>query len=154
MKIRIKYVSNSSSSSFIIKEDLRNQGINCIKLTEEQKRLINGYKNWDQEINLDLDKEYWLTQFISDCYEKYDIVTEKEHIFYQEGQLNETPRNEDFYNEYQGGEFDTSVYLLKKHDESKQMSLNEFVKEYKKTDLPQEFIVKYEDDGIKLIYVW
>lgn len=34
------------------------------------------------------------------------------------------------------------------------MTLNEFVKEYKKTDLPKEFLVKYEEDGIKLKYIW
>lgn len=154
MKIRKGYVSNSSSSSFIVTQDLTNKGISCIKLSEEQKELINGTNIYGDIINLDLDKDYWLTQFLSDCTNLYDTLTEYEHIFYQEGQLNETPRCEDFYNEYQVGEFGDSVYLLKKHDIAKQMSLSKFVKEHKKTEFPQNFIVKYEDDGIKLIYVW
>ena len=34
MKLRNFYVSNSSSSSFIVTKDLTDKGINCIKLTD------------------------------------------------------------------------------------------------------------------------
>lgn len=153
MKIRNNYVSNSSSSSFIVTEDISYLGINCLKLSEEQKELINGFDSFGDVIVLDMNKDYYLTQFISDCTNLYDKLHEVEHIFYQEGQLSEEPRNEDYYNEYQS-EYGMSVYLLKQHDTAKQMTLNQFVKEYKKTDLPKNFIVKYEEDGIKLIFVW
>jgi hypothetical protein len=154
MKIRSNYVSNSSSSSFIIEEDLSSEGINCLKLSQEQKELINGYNSFGDIIKLDIEKDYYLTQFISDCANIYDKVIDIPHIFYQEGQLSEEPRMEDFYNEYQIGEFSESVYILKEHDVPKQMSLNKFYREHKKTELAQDFIVKYESDGIKLIYIW
>ena len=136
MKIRNNYVSNSSSSSFIITEDLTKYGINCIKLTSEQKDLINGWQDWGETIVLDVDKDYYLTQFISDCTNLYDKISEYGKIFYQEGQLNEEPRVEDLYNEYQQT-FGTSVYLLKEHDKAEQMTLDKFVKNHKKTELPQ-----------------
>ena len=155
MKIRSNYVSNSSSSSFIVNKDLSNKGVSCLKLSDEQKKLINGTTIYGQDvIKLNLKKDYWLTQFISDCDKKYDEVYKLKHIFYMEGQLCEQPRDYDFFNEYQVNEFGASVYLLKQHDVSKQMTLNQFVKEYKKTDLPKEFLVKYEPDGIKLVYIW
>ena len=150
----MNYVSNSSSSSFIVTKDLTLKGINCLKLSEEQKKLIDGYKNYDEQISINPEQDYWLTQFISDCSSLYDNIHDVNHVYYQEGQLNETPRNEDFYNEYQISEFGESVFLLKQHDVAKQMSLSKFVTEYKKTELPRQFLVKYEDDGIKLIYVW
>lgn len=154
MKIRTSYVSNSSSSSFIVCKDLSDKGISCLKLNDEQKKLINGTSVYDEVIKLDLSKDFWLTQFIGGCDDKYDIIAEIDHILYQEGQLNETPRNEDFYNEYQNGSFGESVYILKRHDTAKQMNISKFAREHKKMDLPQDFLVKYEEDGIKLIYVW
>ena len=155
MKVRLNYVSNSSSSSFVVLQDLSSKGINCLKLSKEQKELLNGFVPYlgESAIIFDLDREVYLTQYISDCSDKYDSVMEVVHCFYDEGQLNETPRCEDIFNEYQQ-EFGESIYLLKKHDIAKQMSLNQFVKEYKKTEMPKEFLVKYEDDGIKLIYIW
>ena len=153
MKLRNFYVSNSSSSSFIVTKDLTDKGINCIKLTDQQKQLINGFNNWNEIIVFDMSKDYYLTQFISDCTNKYDEIINTEHIFYQQGDLGEEPREEFFYNEYQK-EYGQSVFLLKQHDVAQQTTFNKFVKEYKKADLPQKVLIKYEDDGIKLIYVW
>ena len=152
MKIRNGYISNSSSSSYIVNKDLSQFGISCIKLTKEQMMLIhdNPTNNIINFANYDVD--CYLTQFVySDS--QYEEIKKVEHILYQEGQMNCEPREEDLYNEY-ASEFGYSVYILKQHDIAKKMTLNEFVKEYKKTDLPKQFLIKYEKDGIKLKYIW
>ena len=152
MKIRNGYVSNSSSSSYIINKDLSQFGISCIKLTKEQMMLIHDNPT-DNIINFsNYDVDCYLTQFIYKD-NQYEEIKKVEHVLYQEGQMNCKPREEDLYDEYTF-EFGDSVYILKQHDIAKKMTLNEFVKEYKKTDLPKEFLVKYEEDGIKLKYIW
>ena len=152
MKIRNGYISNSSSSSYIVNKDLSQFGISCIKLTKEQMMLIHDNPT-DNIINFaNYDVDCYLTQFVcSDS--QYEEIKKVEHILYQEGQMNCEPREKDLYNEYDS-EFGYSVYILKQHDMAKKMTLNEFVKEYKRTDLPKEFLVKYEKDGIKLKYIW
>ena len=152
MKIRKGYVSNSSSSSFIVAQDLTDKGIACLKLSQAQKELINGSVIYDEKIWLDVNKDFYLTEFICDDEKKYDIIDGVEHVFYQEGQLCGEPRNPDYCNEYNLGY--NSVYLLKKHDVAKQMTFNQFVNKYRKSDLPKEVIVKFEDDGVKLTYVY
>ena len=153
MKYRNLFVSNSSSSSFIVSEDVSEYGICCMELSKEQIELIEGYPSLDGEIhfNLQSGKKYYLTQFLADCNSRYDKIKELEHVFYNEGELNEEPRCEEYYNEYKTGW--NSVYLLKEHDVAKQMSFNKFINEYRKSYLPREVIVKYENDGVKLIYV-
>ena len=47
MKIRNGYVSNSSSSSYIVNKDLSQFGIACIKLTKEQMILIHDNPTGD-----------------------------------------------------------------------------------------------------------
>lgn len=152
MKIRSGYVSNSSSSSFLVTEDLTDKGITCLKLSQIQKERINGSTIYDEKINISTDKDIYLTEFIGDCHEdKYEVIEGVEHILYQEGDLGESPRCEEYCNEYRMG--DTSVYLLKEHDNARQMLFSQFAKEYKKMQMPYEVIVRYEKDGVKLLYV-
>lgn len=153
MKIRSNYVSNSSSSSFIVSQDLTDKGIACIKLSKEQLELINGFETINGKICFDLTKDFYLTQFISDCEdEKYNIINNIEHVVYMSGSLGEEPYDEDYFNEYitKNG---YSVYLDKQHDTAKQMTFNKFATEYKKSGLPKTVIVKYQEDGIFLKYV-
>ena len=147
MKLRTCYVSNSSTSSFIIGVDLSSKGVSCLKLNDEQKRLLqaDGFLK-----GKDLSKDYYLTEFVySDSH--YDAIQAVEHEEYQEGQLNGEPRWEEMYNEYSKGY--QSVYLRRDHDNAKQMTISQFVKAYKKAGLPQDVIVRYEADGVKLLYI-
>lgn len=153
MKYRLGFVSNSSSSSFIVNKDLTDIGISCLKLTEAQINRLRGYESLDGVINIRDDvKNLWLTQYISDCSQVYDEIDKVEHLMYDEGCLNEEPREERLFNEYQTE--GNSVYLLKCHDDSEQMSINQFIKRYKKDNLPQDVIVTFESDGVCLKYVW
>lgn len=152
MKIRKGYVSNSSSSSFLVTQDLTDKGVTCLKLSQVQKDRINGSIIYDEKVWLDTTKDFYLTEFISDGWEdKYKVIEGVEHILYQEGDLGESPRCEEYCNEYRVG--NTSVYLLKEHDNARQMLFTQFAKEYKKMQLPYEVIVRYEKDGVKLLYV-
>ena len=70
MKIRSNYVSNSSSSSFIVTKDLNNKGISCLKLNEKQLELLRGWKCWEEDkesFEPKENQEYYLTEYISDC---------------------------------------------------------------------------------------
>ena len=148
MKIRSNYVSNSSSSSFIITKDLTDKGICCLKLTTAQKERLNGSKIYDETISLDPNKDFWLTEFIYDGDDrKWDVIENGgEHIIYSEGQMCGEPYEESDFNEYQING-DISVYIRKEHDEIKQMKFTEFAKEFKKlygSDV--EVLVEYTDD--------
>lgn len=150
MKIRLCYVSNSSSCSWIVRQDLTQMGINCLKLNIEQKKKLfdSGYIKKE-----DIESDLYLTQYISECSSKYSIINNIDHIEYEEGQLNETPRWEELYNEYQVNGWDNSVYLAKQHDNAKQMTLKQFIKYYKDSNLPKQFIVDHTDDGFTFKYI-
>ena len=132
MKIRTNYVSNSSSCSWIVKKDLSEFGIGCIKLTIEQLNLIKGYPDWDNNMfDFDENKEYWLTEFISDCYEhKYEVAKDNSVFHYDEGG-HYGPYDEDCYNEYTADD-GSSVWIRKEHDVAKEMTINKFANSIKK----------------------
>ena len=152
MKIRNGYVSNSSSSSYIVDTDLNNKGIACLELTEQQKKLINGFKSFiDETIEIDVNKPYYLTEYIYGD-KQYDEIKKVKHMFYDQGELNGSPRNEEYYNEYQ---YDfTSVYLRKEHDIAKQMSFNKFVQQFKKDFGNIDIRVKYQGNNIILTRIF
>ena len=156
MKIRNGYVSNSSSSSFLVSEDLTSKGIACLKLTRAQKELLNGalIQGGETRIGVDVNKDLYLTEFVSDCDDrKWDIVTSVEHMLYESGQICGEPYAEEYFNEYQI-DGDTSVYLRKEHDEAVQMEFGKFVKEFKKTyDIKTNVIVKYKEDNCIILKI-
>lgn len=155
MKVRLNYVSNSSSTSFLVSEDLTSKGIACIKLTRAQKELLNGslINGKEERIGVDVNKDLYLTEFVSDCDDKkWDIVTSVEHMVYESGSLGGEPFSEEYYNEYQI-DGDRSVYLRKEHDEAKQMKFSKFAKEFKKAHSDIDVIVKYDEKGIHLTLV-
>ena len=74
MKIRTNYVSNSSSSSYIVPSNLTDKGVACIKLSKEQ--IDNLSKTLEQEElkMLCSFQEYWLTRPIK-AYEDDEIYS-------------------------------------------------------------------------------
>ena len=130
MKIRNSYVSNSSSCSFIVKKDLSEFGISCLKLTVEQLKRIDGITNWNNEVfKFEEGMDYYLTEFISDSNDnKYDIAKENKIFEYDDGGHG-GPYDEDYYNEYEVGW--NSVWLRKEHDTAKEMKIKDFIKTFK-----------------------
>lgn len=154
MKVRTNYVSNSSSSSFIVKKDLSNIGVDCMKLTEEQLDLLAGYKKWeddDEVFNPEKNQEYYLTQYISDCSDNWEKVKEMDGTFEYSNGGHGGPYDEEMFNEYQNS-FD-SIWLRKEHDVAKEMSFGEFIKEFLELYGNEDVIVKYEGNSIILTRV-
>ena len=155
MKVRCGYVSNSSSSSFIVKEDVSKKGVSCIKLSEEQLELLDGYKMWEDDEDVfhpEKNQDYYLTEYISDCDDKYtDIKNDSGYSFEYSSGGHWGPYDEDEFNEYSTGF--TSVWLYKFHDTAKQMSLNKFVKKFKEDYAGCDVIVKHDKDKIILTIV-
>lgn len=148
MKFRSNFVSNSSSSSFIVCKDLNDKGIRCLKLSRAQKEKINGSKIYDETIELDLNKDFWITEFIYDGdNKKWDIIENNgEYLIYSEGQMSGEPYTEEYFNEYPI-DGDTSVFIRKEHDEVKQMSFNKFAKTFKENFGSSEVLVEYTNEN-------
>lgn len=158
MKIRTTYVSNSSSSSYIVFKDLTSLGIPCMKLNTEQVKKILDYIKADPYYIVDIpdnyyNKDIYLTTYISDCRDGlYDILRKEVGIMYDEGELNEEPRAEEYYNQYPTNIVEESWWIRKEHDNNKQMKLKELIKYLQDSELPKEFIVEHTSDGINLKY--
>ena len=155
MKIRIGYVSNSSSSSFLCSKDVSHLGIDCIKLSREQIIAMGAICNWDGEVihKLDPDKEYYVTEYVSDCMDKYYALKESEaYICEYDNGGHGGPYDEEMYNEYNTAF--SSVYIRKSDDVAEQMSFNKFCKKYREVGLHRyDVLVEYKDDGVYLKWV-
>ena len=96
MKIRTNYVSNSSSSSFLVSQDVSNI-TDCIKLPKEiWEALDANYVDWNgNKLNLaKCSQDWWLTTLIYDGNEEYETISKlKNTKHYLDG--NDTPY--DFY---------------------------------------------------------
>jgi hypothetical protein len=155
MKIRLGYVSNSSSSSFLCSKDVSYLGIDCIKLTKAQIIAMGAIYDWDGALihKLDPDKEYYITEYVSDCLDKYYAFKESEAFIcaYDNGG-HRGPYDEELYNEYNTAF--SSVYIRKSDDVAEQMSFHKFYKSYMEAGHPREVIVEYKKDGVFLKWVY
>lgn len=154
MKIRNGFVSNSSSSSFIVTKDLNDSGISCLKLNKKQLELMKGYKLWTEDKEAFEPKEnqdYYLTEYLSDCDKRWEKLKDMKDAFEYSCGGHGGPYDENQFNEYNCNF--GSVYLRKEHDEAKQMNFNKFVKKFKEDYGNIDVIVKYENDSIVLIPV-
>ena len=155
MKIRKGYVSNSSSSSFIVGEDLSDKGVACLELSKEVKERLNnhswGFEEFDKnKILLDLDRKYFLTELVSDSEDqKYDAIKSVENYYYEEGDLGKSPRCYELFNEYKV-DCDRSVWLLKQHDVAKSYNKKQFLKFLRETYPYHRFIVSMNEDGFEV----
>lgn len=113
-------------------------------MQQKIKLCENGYIKQNE-----LNEEFYLTQYIyNQKFDKKSIW----HCKYVEGQMNQQPYDYQFFNQYQLGDW-CSVYLRKQHDNAKQMTLQQFVKYYKNSDLPQQFLVNHTNNGFQFKYV-
>lgn len=158
MKIRTTYVSNSSSSSYIVFKDLTSLGIPCMKLnTEQAKKILDAIKA-DPYYKVDIpddcyNKDIYLTTYIADCRDGlYETLRQEFSIMYDEGELNEEPRAEEYYNQYPTNIVEESWWIRKEHDNNKQMKLKKLIKYLQDSELPKEFIVEHTPTGIFLRY--
>ena len=76
MKTRKSYVSNSSSSSFLVPRKPEG-GINAIRLPREiWEAISDNHIDWNGEkYNLHVSDEWWLTEMISDCQKEFEEVS-------------------------------------------------------------------------------
>jgi len=87
MKTRMGYVSNSSSSSFLVTKDV-SQFLPCIKLTREiADAVIQNHSDWDgKKLPFELGTDLWLTDFVYDCDDKkWEAVKDAGGVEYMEG---------------------------------------------------------------------
>lgn len=104
MLMRNGWVSNSSSSSFIVDADLKDLGINCWKIPRGWYKAfeddVNADVSEEDKIHLDFEKDYWLTAFVEfyddDLYRKFQ---EHEVAVFGDGQMGGEPYDEEFFEE-------------------------------------------------------
>lgn len=83
MKVRTNYVSNSSSSSFLVSKDVSDI-TSCIKLPEEIWKNIEKYyvEEDGTRFNLsELSNEWWLTKLISEGDKAYEKIYDMSNAF-------------------------------------------------------------------------
>ena len=90
MKLRTNYVSNSSSSSFVIPVDLSDSGVLCYPIPATS---LDDFCR-SLGVKLDPQKKWYLTRFITCADETsgaYDKVTSVEHYVYADGEMDGEP---------------------------------------------------------------
>lgn len=125
MKVRSGFVSNSSSSSFIV-VGMAPSNVGFAKITEENviKKIASRIEVPFDEIK---NKDIYLTEFVADCEDKYgDFIQDEavpskyESYHYSEGNCYPSPYDEDSYIE-----IEDNVFLFKSDSEDFQVYLND-----------------------------
>lgn len=142
MKIRTNYVSNSSSSSFVVTKDYTSSGVACYKIPEDRLQSVSAGLN----ASLSTDKEWFITRFLTANDEmdgKYDMVTEGEHYVYMDGEMSGNPYMTD-EGDYCGVEVPPGVWLYTADAPSVPLSKNKVMQQ-----LPSgcKFLYEVNSDG-------
>lgn len=150
MKQRSGFVSNSSSSSFIVFEDLSSKGIPCLKLNDEQMKRIDGFQYFEDYPAIHFEgRQGYLTKFITGYYDAENNILESiERHHYADGDSDGTSYDCDCYNEHQIG--NNLFYILKDHDSAEQMTISQFAAKIKREYGNIEVLVQNEREGIFL----
>lgn len=148
MKIRTSFVSNSSSSSYIVNRDLTEDGILCAPIIRERLDALEDFINLcrldgDDPVKLDRNSEWYVTRFITE-YERdrvYANLKEVGAIDYCDGQASGVPYDwEDDYSDticvdHGYDEYD-SVYMRREHTSACEYTVEDLV-DYLRTKYPE-----------------
>ena len=143
MKKRYSFVSNSSSSSFLVPFKVEGR-VSCIKLPKEiWKAIEKNHVEWDgKKFDMSKSDEWWLTEMISDCDEKYSEISGIDGaIAYLEG--NDMP-----YGCYET-DGEKSFIKFKKDGEQFYVLVSDFIDENGGDDIPES--VKLRERAKKVL---
>lgn len=148
MKIRTSFVSNSSSSSYIVKQDLTEDGIRCAPIVRDRLDALEEFINLcrlddEDPVKLDRNTDWYVTRFITEYepYCVYDKLREVGAIDYCDGQTGGVPYDwEDDYPDticvaHGSDEYD-SVYMRREHTSACEYTVEELV-DYLRTKYPE-----------------
>lgn len=151
MKIRTKYVSNSSSSSYIVCRDLTSEGIACVKLDATTVDKIRTSCLYEDLQKLNTFSEYWLTRPIKE-YETdaiQDLINSVDRAFYCDHQMSGYPYDEEYFFGFSVG--DDTVYMQLDHVSGLVVSRKQLCKILKeKYSKDQKFILNISNNSVTL----
>ena len=151
MKVRTNYVSNSSSSSYIVSRDLTSEGIACVLLNKDTADHIRSNADIEDLELLNSFSELWVTRPITECETaavEY-LISNTPKVHYLNHELDGTPYDEDYVFGYDvAGDV---VYLHLSHVKGEVMNRDAVIKLLKERyDETQLFAVTFSSNGITL----
>lgn len=151
MKIRTKYISNSSSSSYIVPRDLTAQGVACIKLSTASADKFKASSVCADTHVYDSFSELWLTRPIKEyesdeVYALMDSIQKEEYCCFQ---MDGTPYDESYFFGYKVG--CDIVYMHIQHITDELMTRTQLCRFIKnKFCKDQKFILNFSENCITL----